>query len=118
MNLGSIPSPTILTHKYNNMAETREVPVQANFGEFVNNSLGNFLLGIRRQRAPIFSAGAAAAYPFLANFISGGVFAASFLNPIGLTVGTAALIGGIAGGALSYIFGIRRKIFQTRMPAV
>jgi|GEM_PF-5743444 hypothetical protein len=98
------------------MAGSPEVAVQSNIAEFANNTIGNFFLGIKRERAPIFRGITGAAFPFLANLMTQGAFAASFLNPIGLSVGLAALLGGVTAAASSFLFDIRRKIFATNMP--
>lgn len=98
------------------MAGTPEVAVQSNLNEFANNTIGNFFLGVKRERAPIFSAISGAAFPFLANLITKGAFAASFLNPFGISVGLAALLGGVTAAASSFLFDVRRKIFATNMP--
>jgi hypothetical protein len=95
-------------------APTKEVKVQASLGEFLNNGLGNFLFGIKRERLPwiqgIFTALTTPFFLHLA--IAAGAIGAMTLPGVALV----SLGAGAATGALAYLLDRRHNSLKTAMP--
>jgi hypothetical protein len=86
--------------------------VKASFGEWLNNSFGNFFLGKERKRAPIFKGALGVAVGGAA-----GLIGAPFLGPAGPIA--AAIGAGIVGAAStvdSVIGDVRRPAFKSQYP--
>lgn len=104
---------SFLTHVRHNALATpmpdknnKPVKVAANVGELVENTVGNVLFGLNRQRLPKFRT-------FLGGVVSGVITGITMGIPFGVVGG---LVGGAVNGIFSYLAEQRHRPLEVRMP--